>query len=433
MKKTILTAFCVSMTLLFSGCTFLLEEPSELISPPASSTDQYRERQMITTILGRDEMLEIPKEMDAPAASTNLDIDGDGENEKLVFWIRSNGYEAGATLLKNVNGKGWTELDEVRQNARAIDYFKLVDVDNDGHAEAFIGMDIGGYHTLYIYRLAESGFSYVDQMNYTKLCVTDLYGTGEQEILCALADNNTVSPKTGLNVYRWKSDGIRRIFNETFDGSSLDMRYGRISEEMDGLYLLQTNDYTNGNVYLLLPDEENGLRTELSSQILYYNMNGTDDLPIADINGDGILEVRSVVQPADTSKREARDYFQMWKVWDGANAMENVYGIMNNRTDGYRFIVPGEWLETMRYQFITGDGNNQLRIYDGTGEIPAVIIYVQDRLHAAETSEQAGVFPLDVNGNNQRYYFAQRNLDSFAGWPLDDQMIIDAFALEGGK
>jgi hypothetical protein len=433
MKKITATALCLSLMIVLSGCTFLLEEPSALISPPASSADQYRERQMISSALGRDERLEIPKEMDNPAASTNLDIDGDGEDEKLVFWTRSNGYQAGATLLDHNDDKGWIALDETRQNALSIDYFKLVDIDRDGSDEALIGMDSGGYHTLYIYRMTSSGFDCLDQMNYTRLSVNDLYKNGDIEVICALADNNAVSPRTSVNLYRWKSGGMHRVYSESFEGNCRDMRYGTVAQGTEGLYLMQTTDYTNGSVYLLLPDEENGLRARLTSQILYYNMNGTVDSPIADVNGDGILEVRSVVQPADTSKREASDYFQMWKVWTGEDDMQTVYGMMNNHTDGYRFIVPGEWLESMRYQFVTGDGNNELRIYDGVSDTPAVIIYTQDKIHAAETAANEACFPLDVSGTNQHYYFAQRNLDTFAGNPLDDRIISDAFAIEGGK
>lgn len=433
MKKTIAAALCLSLMLTLSGCTFLLEEPSALISPPASSTEQYREQQMLSSILGSNKSLEVPEEMENPAASTDLDIDGDGENEKLVFWTNSNGYEAGVTLLDYSSDKSWFSSDEIRQDARSIDYFKLVDVDHDGQDEAFIGMDIGGYHTLYIYRISDNGFTWLDQMNYTRLSVTDLYNTGETEIICALADNNAVSPTTSVNLYRWQSGSMNRIYNESFEGNCRDMKYGTVAEGVDGLYLMQTIDYTDGNVYLLLPDEENGLRVRLSSQILYYNMNGNSDSPIADINGDNILEVRSVVQPADTSKREASDYFQMWKVWTGGDDLETVYGIMNNRTDGYRFIVPGEWLASMRYQFVTSDGSNELRIYDGVNDTPAVIIYTQDKTHAAQTAENKACFPLDVSGTNQHYYFAQRNLDTFTGNPLNDQIISDAFAIEGGK
>ena len=100
MKKTLIICLMIFPLFVMSGCSLIFEDPSTLILPPATTQEQYVERVLINQFLSSDERLEIPENMDHPAAVVDLDVDGDGIKEKLVFWIKRNGYEVGAMLLK---------------------------------------------------------------------------------------------------------------------------------------------------------------------------------------------------------------------------------------------------------------------------------------------------------------------------------------------
>lgn len=429
-KKFILALMIICSIFVYSGCSLMLEEPSALITPPANDQMQYQERKLINAILADDEYLEVPEHMDKPAATVELDIDKDGVAEKLVFWVRGNGFETGTTILKQNKEREWVILDQAHQSGRTIDYFKLVDIDQDGKKEMFLGVDIGGYNTLYIYRLSDKGFETVDQMNYSLLDVVDVYDTGQKQLICALSTPNSNVPKTSLNMYQWESDAMKRTYHKEFDGTCQGMKFGLVQKNKKGLYLAESSDFTNVNIILLLPDEKNGFEEQMTSKVMYFNTS-LGQKTIDDVNGDGILEIRSILQPTDASKREPSDFLQIWKAWDGNVELDMVYGILHNKTDGYEFIFPSNWLDTIQYQFVVEKGSSQVRIYDGNAEEAAFVIYTQDETSAKQFSKTPGILSLGFTPSNQRFYFAKRNTETFAGYQLTDAMIKSAFYVEG--
>lgn len=431
-RKLILALMTICCIFLYSGCSLMLEEPSALITPPANDQKQYQERKLINAILADDEYLEVPSHMDKPAASVDIDADGDGEKEKLVFWVKGNGFETGATILKRTQEGDWVVLDRARQSGRTIDYFNMVDIDQDGKKEIFLGVDIGGYNTLYIYRLSDKGFEAVEQMNYSLLDVVDVYDSGKKQLICALSAPNSNVPKTSLNMYQWENSAMKRMYHKEFDGSCQGMAFGLVDKNHKGLYLAESNDFSTVNIILLLPDKKNGFEEQMTSTVMYLNTS-LGQKTIDDVNGDGVLEVRSILQPTDASKREPSDFLQIWKGWDGNVGLDIVYGVIHNKSDGYEFVFPTYWLNNIRYQFVTEKGSSQIRIYDGNAEEPAFVVYAQDENSAKQLNKNPGLIALGSTPSRQRQYFAKRNTETFAGHELTDAMIKGAFYIEGDQ
>ena len=77
MKRLALIFALLLCTLPLSGCAILFEEPSALILPPASDQEEYVERTLINSFLSDGAHLQVPEDMEDPAAIIDLDIDGD--------------------------------------------------------------------------------------------------------------------------------------------------------------------------------------------------------------------------------------------------------------------------------------------------------------------------------------------------------------------
>ena len=432
MRKTILFILLTFCTIVISGCSLILEEPSTLIMPPVSSRTQYTERMLINKFLVGDEHLEVPEVMDEPAAFVNLDSDNDGENEKLIFWSNRNGYEVGAKLLKK-NGRGeWITLDQIHQYGKNINYFKLVDINGDGSQEVCLGVDIGGYNTLYVYRLESGGFVDVDQLKYSKLEIVDLDDNGDISILCALNDNSEVTPTTSFYKYEC-GDTLKCVYQEAFDGNCVEMEFGNVGHNRKGVYYVHTNDYSYFNVELLLPSKEKQFEVQMSARTVCLSaVNGYNSL-IEDVTGDGILDVYSVIEPVESTKRDIGDYVNVWKNWDGGLDLESVYGVLENNTDGYVFVLPNYCLDVLRYQFISEKGSSQVRFFDGDNEDASIILYAQNASEAEKIMEQEGIISLGFSPSHQRSYYALCNTDVFADHPIDETLIREAFQIEGGQ
>lgn len=432
MKKTVLIILMTAFMIVLSGCSLIFEEPSTLILPPATSREQYTERILINQFLSNDEHLEVPENMERPAAFIDIDVDGDGKNEKLVFWSKRNGYKVGVMLLeKDVAGE-WVVLDKIHQPGNSIDYFKRLDINNDGQQEICLGADIGGYNVLYVYQVGPKGFTELDQINYSCSKIVDLNNDGHFVLLCALNDGDETTPTTTLYKYEFKKDS-QCVYKKTFDGSCVDLEYGNVGKNKKGLYLIRTTDYTNFNVELLLPNSKDGFDEQMTERVLNVNFSSDFISLIGDATGDQILDIRTVIEPIESPKRNTGDYIKAWKSWDGKNSLEYVYGVLENNTDGYTFVLPVKSLDQLRYQFITEKGSSQVRFYDGTNIEPAFVLYAQSASIAEKTKNKEGVISLGTSPSHQRSYFAVCNQCTFANQPINENIIREAFQIEGGQ
>lgn len=432
MKKTVLICLMTISMIVISGCSLIFEEPSTLILPPATSQEQYTERMLINRFLSNDEHLEVPENMEHPAAFIDLDVDGDETKEKLVFWSKRNGYEVGAMILKEDAAGDWMSLDQIHQYGNGIDYFKLLDIDKDGEQEVCIGADMGGSNVLYIYRLNKNGFEEIDQINYSKMEIVDIDNDGTFVLLCALNDSSETTPTTTLYKYEFKKE-CKCVYQETFDGSCVDLKFGNVGKGKQGLYFMRTGDYANFNVELLLPNKNGGFDEQMTARVLNVNSsNGLMSL-IGDVTGDKVLDIRTVIEPIDSPKRNAGDYIKAWKSWDGEGALEYVYAVLENNTDGYTFVLPPTSLGQLRYQFINEKGSSQVRFYDGANTEPAFILYAQSAAEAEKTKNKEGIISLGTSPSHQRSYFALCNTRTFANQPINETIIREAFQIEGGQ
>lgn len=433
MKKFVLLFLLLIGVVSQSGCSAIFEEPSALILPPASDQDEYVERTLINSFLGDGQHLQVPEDMDEPAAIIDLNIGEDRSKEKLAFWSNNNGHEVGVLLMQQAADGSWSILDQIRQFGNAVDFFKLIDLDNDGEKEACVGIDVGGNNVLSVYRLSAEGFAEMAQLNYTFLDILDLNGDGNSAVLCALNDYDDTAPTTTLSVYEAGQE-LDLVYSKDFDGNCLEMAFGNVSAEEKGLYFVRTSNYSDLNVELLLPTAENGFDEQMTGLVHYVNTAFSRNTIVADITGDGVLDVQSVIEPIDaTGGRDEGDYLRIWKTWDGETSLKNVYGVLENTTDGYTFILPQYCLETVRYQFVNEKGSSQVRLYDGNNTEPAIILYAQIASEAQNIETMKGAIPLGTSPSSQRVYYALCNTERFAGQMIDPDGLKQLFQIEGGK
>lgn len=432
MKRLALIFALLLCTLPLSGCAILFEEPSALILPPASDQEEYVERTLINSFLNDGAHLQVPEDMEDPAAIIDLDIDGDKQDEKLAFWSNNNGHEVGVMLMHQNDEGTWSILDQIQQYGNGIDFFRLLDIDGDGSDEACVGVDVGGNNVLSIYHMNSDGFTEMTQINYSFLEMADLNGDGNEAILCALNNYEDTAPTTTLTVYEG-GENVTSVYEKSFDGNCLEMAFGNVSDSQRGLYFVHSNNYSDLNVELLLPTEDNSFEEQMTSRVHFINRVATRDPIIADITGEGVLDVQSVLEPIEKIGREESDYLRIWKTWDGDSALENIYGVLENSTDGYTFVLPQYCLDTVRYQFVNDKGSSQVRLYDGNNAEPAIILYAVTAAEAENIENTRGIIPLGTSPSSQRVYYALCNTERFAGQKIDTDSIKQLFQIEGGQ
>ncbi|MFP5526899.1 hypothetical protein ACLGL1_00250 [Peptococcus simiae] len=436
--KKIIQVLCLMTTLAFlAGCSLVLAEPENLITAPVNDTAQLKERKIIMSLLADDEHLVVPAKMENPAPYINLDLTGDGKDEKVVFWAKNNGYQTGMNILQKQKDGQWIVWEQKRLSGRAVSYFKRLDFTGDGKDELFVGIDSGAYNTLYIFGADQKkGLVLVDQINYTHLAFASLQNNAHMTLITALTDTSSETPTTDLNMYGWAEGQLGRTFRRQYDGFCQGMRYGAISLEESGLYLALSTDFNSLNM-VLLRYQDGTFREQLRREVLYVNaLAEQPEGMIRDINDDGVLDVLSVRPPTDASKMEPREFLQIWSSWDGAAGLNPIQAYIDNKADGYRFMVPTSWLGSLQYQYVPQSGNNQLKLYDkdnNTGE-PSVTIITRevDKDTDLKALKEAFTF-LGASPSNQRIYLAKLGKDSFGSTKITTADIAEAFRIEGGR
>lgn len=420
---------------ILSSCSFILEAPANFIAPPASDRQAYEDQVLINGFLAPDENLQVPKHMDTPSSQVDLDLGPDKAARKLLFWTKKNGYQVGMTMLTKTSN-GWALLDQETQSGRSIHLYQSVDLNGDGIQEILLGVDSGANRTLHVYQIVEDGLSHLDQINYSRLVIEDVNGDGQMELIATLNNLSENTAMTDLNTYQMTEAGnLRRLTRKTVEGYSHEVEYGAVSSDQRGLYMITSSDSTTIRARLFLYQED-GFHEVLTQDIGYVNaLTERQEGIIQDINGDGILNILTVRFPIDASKREPREYLQIWKAWDGEASLTNAFAQIDNRSDGYRLQIPVEWLDHLQYSYLTEQNYREIRFYDGedgVGPQPDFAIHTRDSSPLPE--EAAGqMIPIGVSPSMDKIYYLRLNDDTFANHPLNEEVIRSLFIIEGGS
>ena len=177
----------VLLLLILSGCRYELLSPDSLIQAPSNTQEKVYLKQVISDWLSTDEYLTVPLQMDNKMSYKTVDIDRDGEDELVAFIKKDSGYELGFVIFKKNADDEWQPVDKTILSGTSVDYFKVVDLDNDDEAqEMLFGVNIGGTKYLYIYRFTDGALECIgEDIQYDILNIGSLDNTADVRIVTA--------------------------------------------------------------------------------------------------------------------------------------------------------------------------------------------------------------------------------------------------------
>lgn len=436
MKRWSFLGAFLGVLLCLNGCGVTFEAPSDLIKTPIISEKDLQETELIRSFLSSDEKIEVPREMKNPAPAIKIDIDGDGRDEKIVFFAKRNGYQTGLSLLRENENGIWSLYYQDKQAGRAISYFDLRDLSGDGSLELLLGVNVGGYYNLYIYDFLKDGLQVIDQIKYSQLKFLETKQKGTH-IITSLNNHASDDLTTELSVYEWQLGHMKSIFKRNYDGFSQELDVGEVGKGKKGIYLGLSLDLDTIEYSLLLP-EEDGYREKAHTKSLYaLSFSEKPKGFIGEIDSNGTLGVLSVNPPLDATKRPPRDYIQVWKVWNGDAGFKDTYAILESTLDGYHLEIPVTWLEDLSYQFSFEDGVSQVSFYDknqSSNTQPVFIIQtIEEETANTNKLNLDGFVSLGKSASKHRLYVAKFYQDNLAGETINEAILKEKFSIEGGQ
>ena len=439
LRKIVYLLSCLSVMLIFCGCNLELASPESLITPPKSNQEKLQQKQLVTSFLGREESLIMPEALNSANAYQHLDLDGDGEEEIVAFYTnKESNFMLGFLILKQSENQ-WFLKHKAVAYGTDIDYFSVQDLDEDGSTEILLGVSTGygSQKELYLYQMTEQELVDIadgDHVVYDQIALAHNEQNGNV-IVTARMDTSVLEGSSNITVYDYNYGTLAPVYNETFTGYCSEMRFEQVGENTEGVYLaMRHNHFVN---ILLLKETQDGFAVVMEHPLPYDYEEMSRIQMFRDENNDGVVEIISLWSPEiNDSTKGYEEFIQVWLQWDGMEGLQAVDAILESSSDGYRFSVPLEWMDSLYYDFRSQDtivwadfyAENDNMEFETVFSIAAIDQIVWDNM------EQTGnMVVLGNNPTKNKIYVAEIRKGEFNGFRVDASRLISCLQIEGGE
>jgi len=331
MKKRLLLTITALMVLFLNGC--LMKSISDLYSLPKQPAEFEALQKAVTELLAGG------AQYSAPIHGTNQqpvqmsDLDGDGEDEAVVFTLTSGKTPLKVYILDRQDDR-YVTVGEIEGAGSSFDSVTYVQLDGQGGNEIILGRQVNDQtlRSLSVHRLENGQTETVFNANYSNYLLSDLDDDGNEDIFLL---RFSVAGQAGTaELIRYSNGGLtgEGELPVSVTGSGLHgLESGMLSANHSAVFVSGVLDdgSTVSDAYLLLEDtfrrisskEYLGLSTPA---VKGYNIFATD------IDQDGNVEFPQVVQllTADTIKQNDACSVISWYNFDPENGIslkENTY------------------------------------------------------------------------------------------------------------
>lgn len=440
-KQKLFFSLLLCGILLLSGCALELPTPEGLIMAPKSNQELMQQKQMISEFLSKEERMVVPEGISIGSSYQYINLDDDTEKEIIVFYANEeSNFMLGFLILDQQNG-AWKLLHKTTAYGTDIHYFSVQDLNQDDIPEFLLGVKTGygSMKELYVYRMTNQGLIEItseDRIAYDQITLAEP-ANGQILLVTARTDTTVLTGSSNITIYAYGNGEMYPVYNNTFEGYCSDMRFAKVHENGEGIYMaMRYNHYVN----MLLLCENDGNYEVVLSHSMPYDYEAMAGIPLfQDVNNDGILEINSLWAPENNfSGRSYQEYVHVWRQWDGTSSLKAVSAILEDRTEGYRFILPLAWLDKIYYDFYTDGEIEWTEFYyeneeDSLEPIFSLASIDQLTWQAMSKSAEDSIIVLGNNPTLNKVYIANIKTDVFHGFQVDADTLISCLQIEGGE
>ncbi len=337
------------LIMLLTGCAFS-SNIDNLMSPPKLSVEQEQIYSALTNATGTSISLKYPKSGKYLSAFIIEDIDGDGENEAVVFYEKNNIALEENTLRINIldrsDGK-WRSVCDTPAKGAEIEKVIISELGSNSRTNLIIGSSLinRSEKNVSIYSYVDGNIEETFSESYSFIDVTDLDKDEENEFL--LLSGASSGGTATAEVYKLNEKGIYYKYSCKLSGSFTEfdsLNYGKIDEDKTGLYI----DAVLGNGLIqtdIIYMDDTGLNKVFSTSEQSRFTVRPAGCSSFDIDGDGILEipVQTIASGYENVSESEQMKFTEWYFWSRNNVLEKKYLSYYNINDGYIFVFPERW------------------------------------------------------------------------------------------
>lgn len=360
--KRFFLSVIISAAMLLCGCSFGASLDT-LLAPPSLSVEQEQIYQALQDAAGKDIKLQYPKTGDYLSAFILSDLDGDDENEALVFYSKTGLSATENSLRINVldkNGEKWGSVCDVPAQGAEIERVIISPIGEYTDPQIVIGYSIVDQSDkgLVVYDYENGGLTQNFAVTYSMFDIHDLDGDSMQELLVLQSDSGGQGAKAAVYVpdkekkFRKTQLSLRSSctgFSQVLYAKQEDGSAVVYADMLTGVTTIQTEIFKfNGDLLShVIEDESAASETTRSVGCLTL-----------DIDGDGTPEipVQTVFPGYEGNAADQNIRLTRW-ITAAENHFEEKYRGYYSVSEGYAFMLPKSWQEevTAVSDGITGD------------------------------------------------------------------------------
>lgn len=362
-------------TLLLSGCSFNFFSIESLLSPPTLSGKNGEVQKAFNQLVGtKNIQLCTPSKGNYKSSFILFDVDGDGEEEALVFYTdTSSDSSARLAYLDCINGV-WVKASDIKGSGSGVYAVDFADLNNDGTYEITVGWSMfenKSAKIVNVYSLSEGetgtlGLNTVLNEYYSACHLADFNNDKTVDFILVYIDDTGDSVKTYFRVFDLDGSGNMVKFSEmTLDGSASSVNTIVSDTGSD-----KNGDFTRIFIEFIKTD------ASMFTELVYWDNNTlksvralrgatsslrSSKISVFDIDNDGKQEIPVTVS-LDSEQKDfvvtvaGNDYTfaaVKWMNAYGDDSKEDIISVFNP-INSYIFMFPSGKSITARYDVFSG-------------------------------------------------------------------------------
>ena len=395
-KKWSMFCAAAAMTLLLSGCMFALSA-DDLYSLPKLPEEYVDLEQEIAALVDSGYEYAAPTGGENVQPVQMVDIDGDGEDEALLF-LRKNGESKPLKIyIFKQSSEGYQTAAVLEESGASIGRVDYKDMNGDGVLELMVGCrimtgDSGKNQTeetlneralmrvVSVYNLERYKAQKILEVNYNQYLTTDMDQDGMPELIVIAGGT---SGTCVASIYEWKLGAREQISSAPLSVPPAmleSVRVGGLTDGVQALFVTGVVDAENRVTDRLVMENDALINRTMDEQSgisgLVYHAAGAE---AQEIDQDGVLELPIPYALHKTSAIAPTYWGIRWTAFaaDGRQTVkETTY---HNLTDGWYLVLPESWKDVLMVTSVTsvtGERIVTFGVYQGEDTDPLEVIAI---------------------------------------------------------
>ena len=339
-----------ALAVLLSGCFF--KSVDELYALPKQSEGYYDLQSKIDTLMADG------TEYAAPTSGANqqsvqlADLDGDGEDEAIVFLKSTSEKPLKAFIFDRVNNS-FQNVAVIEGDGTSFENVEYAQVDGEPGMEIIIGRKVSDQvlRSMSVYALRDNHVVELMSENYTEYVITDLDADKKSDIFLLRFD---AEQRSGVaEYYRYVGGQIEREPEALMSSGVESIKRivaGRVTEDTPAVFVAST--YGKDSIITDIFALRNGTFTNISNE----SATGISAQTIrnyfvyaADIDADGVIELPQPKQLPQAQSADGEDPYWIinWYNLTPSGRQKRKMTTYHNFSAGWYVILPEEWISSL--------------------------------------------------------------------------------------